>query len=128
MTRRALRPRISDGAGRAPARPTAAALPWGLFGSITVLIFGCLSRARGGREACQYAVKKRPAHTSRRRLLGSCCGYCGWLALGSEKVLCRAGQKRAPRRRGSTSFQAERSIHTSLGAVNSLTQYIAFVF
>src|SRR5215207_5865494 len=101
MTRRAFRPRISDDAGRAPARPAAAALPRGPFGSITVLIFGCLSRARGGREAlkicCQKKAGAHVAPSTTRELFR----VLRLAFAEDEKVPRRGGQKRAPNRRGS---------------------------
>src|ERR1043165_10308719 len=59
MTRRAGRPSVSAGAGRAPVISKATELPCCAFGSITVLILLCLSRARGGREATLEKLSKK---------------------------------------------------------------------
>ena len=126
MTRRALRPRVSDGGGSGARETDGGGTSLGTVrpdhGAHLLSAFPAL--VGGARRHMLSKKGRRP----RRAILQELFRILRLACSRARKNPCRAGQKRAPKRRGSTSFQAERSIHLSSGAVNSLTQYIAFVF
>src|SRR5947209_8124455 len=107
MTRRALRPKVSVGAGVAPVISKAEGVPCGAFGSTTVLIPRfAFPRSWGARGDARYCPKKSAARNARR--LRCVFGYCGWLE--GEKFLVSGRLVGVARRASSVSSQAARRI------------------
>src|SRR2546423_6578014 len=108
MTRRALRPKVSVGAGVAPVISNAEGVPCGAFGSIAVLISTLAFPALvgGARRRRKNYPQKRAARNARR--LRYVFGYCGWLE--GEKFLTGGRLFGVARRVSSVSSQAARRI------------------
>src|SRR5919201_314159 len=117
MTRRALRPRVSAGAGAAPAASKATEPPCCAFGSIAVLICFAFPALVGGARRHEKTFPKRGRRERRAvlnvpRILRLAAGSEGEKIPGSRQAF-RPGLPHVL-----FPSQAARSIHSRPGAVN----------
>src|SRR5689334_22265454 len=101
MTLRALSPSVSAAGAAAPVMSKLEGLPFGAFGSITVLIFLLAFPALvGGARRRSETIEKIAARTARRQ---SCVSGTSWLAgrresPRAERVSSRLSRHRRPAR------------------------------